>query len=147
MLGGLVGRTVGRRYTVVGWGDADFACSVTTLRAHDPLRAIHLVRKQQRSDWRAVAVFEGEPTLVAAWPEFLKRLKRIESRPAEIYTVVGFWVASGEAAVRTMEAGGGVVACLLFVAQLGETDVQLIGCFRGQPSLVLTSENLPPDFR
>lgn len=136
----------GRIYTVVGWGDVSSATSVLRVRAADPLRSIQKVRRSERRDWRPIAVFEGEPKLVAQWPEVRQRLKAIESRPAEVYTVVGFWHASGEAAVQTVEAGGGVVACLLVAAQLGAAEVQVAACFRGQPALVITAENLPDDF-
>lgn len=136
----------GKVYTVIGWGDVSAAATVTHAKAADPLRAIEAVRKKMLRDWRAIAVFEGEPRLVAQWPEFIERAKthRIESRPAEVYTVVGFWIASGEAAVKKVEAGGGVVACLLTVAELGD-GVQVTACFRGQPVLVITAENLPSD--
>jgi hypothetical protein len=134
-----------RLYSVVGWGDFTSTATVTRVRAAEPLRAIVSVRKGQRRDWRPIAVFEGEPKLVASWPELVGRIKAIESRSAEIYTVVGFWLASGEAAVKIVEAGGGVVACLLFAAQLGESEVQVLSCFRGQPLLVITAENLPTD--
>lgn len=136
---------LGRKvYTVLGWGDVTAAATVTHVKAAEPLRAIAAVRRASSRDWRPIAVFEGEPRLVAQWPEFLARTKRIETRPAEIYTVVGFWMASGETAVKTVEAGGGVVACLLYVAELGD-GVQVMACFRGQPLCVITAENLPAD--
>lgn len=135
-----------KAYTVVGWGDVVRSGTTTRVRAADPLQAIEQVRRHQTRDWRVIAVFEGEPKLVASWPEFLQRMNRIESRPSDFYTVFGFWLGSGEAAVQTVEAGGGVVACMLFVARLGGEEVQVLGCFSGRPAVLITAENLPAEY-
>lgn len=141
-------------YTVMGWLDHQARVTVDYCDA-EPLRAVHLVRRNQKSrhpDWRFLLCFAGKQRLVAPAEAMLdaqapSRAPRPPRRSGP-YTVCGFWSETMESFTLLNEAGDGPEALTLAEARTGGAAVGavLAAVFGNHLTPVLTSENMPLDF-
>lgn len=134
-------------YTIVGWLSVSRTGAVHYADAGAALAATGIVARGVPREWRFVCAFAGRHRPSAWWHQVEQTAGRPLARPAEPYTAVGFWRASGEAIAHPVKAGDGVETMKVALAQLGTArEVQLVLALHGPIEASLTAENLPYDW-